>query len=212
MGSLKFDLAGMVFGKLTVIRRVRNGKNCSVRWESVCECGGKTISDSFALRIGKSKSCGCIQREIAKKMKTTHDRFGTAEYSSWQHMKDRCLNKKNDAYKYYGERGITVCDSWIVFENFYKDMGKCPNKMTLERIDNFDSYFKQNCKWATRKEQSNNTRRNHLLELNGVTMNIKQWSEVIGINYKTLLGRINDSGWSIERALTTPLLKQSSRE
>jgi len=116
-------------------------------------------------------------------------------------MKTRCTNLNTPAYKNYGERGITICESWLVFENFYEDMGDRPEGKTLERMNNSKGYYKENCKWATTKEQNRNTRQIKLLSHKGETLCMKEWAEKLSIPYPTLQDRIR-RGWSVERALT----------
>jgi len=132
-----------------------------------------------------------------------HGLYRTPSYRSWQKMRARCLNTNHKHYSNYGGRGITICERWNDFRNFFADMGERPEGMTLERIDNSKGYSPENCRWATRKEQQNNMRRNRILQLNGKSMNLTQWAEYLGIKRKTLEKRLNIFGWSVERALTT---------
>jgi hypothetical protein len=115
-------------------------------------------------------------------------------------MKNRCNNPKDIYYKNYGGRGITYCDEWEWFENFLRDMGQCPEGMTLERIDNNGNYCRENCRWATRVEQMNNTRSNHWIDYNGDVKTLTQWSKITGISLGTLNKRLKN-GWSIEDTL-----------
>lgn len=126
------------------------------------------------------------------------------EYNSYRAMLKRCYNKNHVAFDRYHGRGISVCERWKKsFVNFYKDMGKRPSiDHTLERIDNTKGYYKENCKWATRKEQGNNRRTNIFLTLNGKTMTLTQWSESLGGTRHLVRLRI-DRGWDLKRALTT---------
>ena len=135
------------------------------------------------------------------------------EYNSWCNMKGRCHNKKHPRYKEWGGKGITVCDEWLYdFERFYSDMGPRPSPShSLDRIDGSMGYSKENCRWATKKEQSENRPSwVNEIEFNGKKMTITEWAKVVGISRKSLYGRI-ESGWSIEEALTTKKL-YSKRE
>lgn len=129
-----------------------------------------------------------------------HKMVGTRIYKSWSMMKNRCSNKNNPYYKNYGGRGIKVCDEWLNFINFYADMGERPKGKSLDRIDNNKGYCKSNCKWATREEQMNNMRRNHLITYNGRTQNVSQWAKEFNIKNSVVFGRLK-IGWSIEKAL-----------
>lgn len=124
----------------------------------------------------------------------------------WRSMRNRCLNPKSRGYENYGGRGIKVCDRWLgSFDNFKNDMGERLSGMTLERINNDGDYEPSNCRWATRKEQQNNKRNNILMTLNGVTKNVMEWSEELGIGYTTLLLRRTRYGWTDAEILTTPV-------
>lgn len=128
--------------------------------------------------------------------------FGTKEYSTWGSMKARCSNPKNPRFKRYGGRGIKVCDRWNSFENFFSDMGARPEGMTLERINNDGNYEPTNYRWATRKEQLQNTSRIRHLTYNGQTLSLADWARKIGINANTLTMRLNAYGWTVEKALS----------
>ena len=124
------------------------------------------------------------------------------EYRIWQAMKDRCFRKKNPHYKNYGARGITVCERWInSFTNFIDDMGRRPDKMTLERKNNNGNYCPENCVWDTSLAQNNNSRHCRFVEFNGETKSVRQWAYSLGIPWNTLGARFRN-GWSKERALT----------
>ena len=121
-------------------------------------------------------------------------------------MKTRCYNKNNKDYKYYGDRGITVCDRWIAsFKDFLEDMGNRPDGMTLDRIDNNSNYELSNCRWATRNEQNNNRRYNYSIEFRGKKRNAAQIARMIGMTPGALQGRLY-SGWSVERAINQPVI------
>jgi hypothetical protein len=119
-------------------------------------------------------------------------------------MRDRCRNPKHRAYKNYGGRGITVCERWNSFENFYADVGDRPSpKHSIDRIDNDLGYEPGNVRWADQKTQSRNSRRNRLVAINGETLCLQDWAERMGLGRCTIYDRLR-RGWSIERALTTP--------
>jgi hypothetical protein len=131
----------------------------------------------------------------------------TKEYSAWVGMHGRCFNPKNHKYADYGGRGITVCDRWrYSFENFLADMGRKPSlKHSLGRIDNDGNYEPGNCRWETIAQQTRNRRSNRLLTIHGETLCLTDWAKRYGLPPRTVLARVRDYGWTIERALTTPL-------
>ena len=129
-------------------------------------------------------------------------RSRTKLYNSWNTMIQRCTNPNNKNYPWYGGRGVEVCLEWHHFENFLEDMGKRPEGMSLGRIDNDGPYCKDNCRWATAKQQAQNRRSCHLLEYAGKIHSIMEWSKLLGIPHSVLYGRIRH-GWSVEKALTT---------
>ena len=132
-----------------------------------------------------------------------HGMARTLTYKSWLKMKERCNCKTSNRYNIYGERGISICKKWESFESFYEDMGERPNGKTLDRIDNDGNYFKENCRWATPKQQSNNRRTNHLITHKGETHNLNEWADIMGIKRKTLQSRITQYKWPIIKALST---------
>ena len=120
-------------------------------------------------------------------------------------MVQRCTNPNDEAYHNYGARGISVCDRWLDFANFLEDMGESPPRLTIDRIDNNRGYEPGNCRWATYKEQMNNVRYNRIIEFDGKTLTLQQWSEESGINIGTLRNRLFVNNWPIADALTQPL-------
>ena len=194
---------GDKYNRLTAVRFDHQNKHGSQFWLFRCSCGNEKVIEVNSVKRNLTKSCGCLKREQNKRgMARKHGMRYTREYGIWTDMKSRCLNKNRSKYKSYGARGIEICKRWMKFENFYKDMGKAPEGKSLDRIDNNGNYEPSNCRWATRIQQANNTRRNHFLTYNGKTMTIAQWTDEVGITYMVLWSRINKYGWSIEKALS----------
>ena len=141
----------------------------------------------------------------------THGMHKTPEYRSWDSMKQRCTNAKSPSAKNYKDRGITVCERWSVFHNFFEDMGPRPSiSHTLERIDNAKGYYPENCRWATKLEQQRNRRTARLLTFQGETKTIHEWCKIANISWSALSRRI-DRGWSVEDALITPPIPENMR-
>lgn len=124
--------------------------------------------------------------------------------NSWRAMKSRCQDPNSDEYFRYGGSGITVIERWNEFENFLADMGeRTDDKLSIERIDGTKGYYKENCKWATKEEQGNNSKINHPLTYNGKTQNVSQWARELKIPVYTLYQRIS-KGWTDEETLSIP--------
>lgn len=203
------DLTTRRFGRLIVIQRVFDNRYEKPVWLCKCDCGKEKIIYGNSLRMGATQSCGCLQIEIVTHSNTKHGHSKNKKrskiYSTWSDMIQRCTNPKDTGFHNYGGRGITVCKRWMKFENFLKDMGEPPtNKHQLDRIDNDKNYCKTNCCWSTRKQQQRNKRNNHIVVHNGQTQCVASWAEEYTIKHGTLRTRLA-RGWSIKRALTTPI-------
>jgi hypothetical protein len=185
-------------------------KGCKHTWNCKClyeGCGNETVVASSDLKSGHTKSCGCYGKTVA----TTHGKCKSPEYQIWCGMIGRCYNEKREQYPDYGGRGIIVCDRWLSFENFYADMGSRPSlEHSVDRKDNGGNYCPENCYWATKVQQNNNTRRNRFLTHNGKTQTVSQWAREIGISITTLHQRIFICKWTVEKALTTPVRKTAT--
>ena len=158
-GILRLDLTGQIFGRLLVTERASNHKDGSILWKCKCECGSEKIIRAAYLRNGTTTSCGCFRKESVSKRRKTHGLTETRQYRIWSCMLTRCLNKTATNYYAYGGRGIKVCDEWLLFENFFKDMGTPNADESIDRIDVDGNYELSNCKWATKNEQAKNKRK-----------------------------------------------------
>jgi hypothetical protein len=156
------DLTGQRFGHLTVLDKAGTTPAGKTIWHCRCSCGNETSVPAGALRTGNTVSCGCYRRELARMRNFAHghtvERKPSPEYSSWKAMKGRCFDPNDANYRYYGGRGITVCERWLAFPNFLHDMGLRPEGKTLDRFDNDKDYRPSNCRWATPAQQSRNRR------------------------------------------------------
>lgn len=159
MGRKVKDRTGQRFGRLYVIEDTgkRDNNRCII-YKCKCDCGNYTEVPIYRLRTGHTRSCGCLVKTNGLKHGHSPNGKKSTSYISWYSMKQRCLNPNNRYYKYYGGRGITICERWMKFENFLEDMGERPKELSLDRIDNDGNYEPSNCKWSTRKEQQNNRR------------------------------------------------------
>lgn len=200
---IKFE-PGRRFGRLVVLGKDAGATPASgSRWLCQCDCGTIRSFIGSLLRRGDARSCGCLRREIARATFTTHGQSESAEFKIWLGILQRCTNPNNRAYRDYGGRGITVCERWESFENFYADMGERPAGHSIDRIDNDGPYCPENCHWATRGEQRRNSRKVIRVEYQGKTMVLLDWAKELGFTYPTLKHRFQ-RGWSVERAFTTP--------
>lgn len=193
------DITGQRFGRLTVLYRLHNIKG-KTKWFCVCDCGNLkevTLSD---LKKGNTQSCGCLYKDIH----TKHKKCDTRLYCIFGAVKSRCYNKNNKRYKDYGGRGIAVCDEWKDdFMSFYNwaILNGYKDTLTIDRIDVNGNYEPSNCRWVTPKQQARNRRSNRNYTINGETHCLKEWCEIVGLNYRTVQYRINILNQNIERAL-----------
>ena len=205
------DRTGEKHGRLTVLWRAENKvePSGSIRatWRCICDCGNGVTVTGHALAKGHTRSCGCLTKEKPIK----HGMARTLIYRAWSVMVQRATNPDHPSYDRYGGRGITLCERWKSFENFYADMGDRPPDMSLDRIDNNGPYSPENCRWATREQQQNNRRVNTRLTYNGRTLTVAEWGRVTGYGKGPIVQRMQ-SGWPVEAILTTPVAKRSPRQ
>lgn len=202
--SKLIDMTGQRVGMLVVIRQAES-KNGKTFWLCRCDCGATTTvaRSHLSAKTRPTQSCGCLQFSGRYRHGLRHTRL----YNTWSGMIQRCTNPKAVNYRNYGGRGVTVCPEWRVsFEAFHEWAlaNGYADDLTIERIDPDGNYEPTNCRWATRKEQNNNTRRNHCVEYNGVTRTIAEWSDVTGLSRDLIEQRLK-RGWSAEKTLTTKL-------
>ena len=201
---MKFkDLTNQKFGKLLVLKFSHKDKNQTV-WECLCECGNITYVKSVNLKNNRTKSCGCLKKELMINRNVKHNQTSSKLYMIWKTMKQRCYNPKNKSYKNYGGREISICDEWINdFNSFYNWSIENNYKegLSIDRIDNNGNYEPSNCRWTTRKTQSNNTRTNRYITINEQTKTLAEWCEVYNMKYQTVHSRLK-KGYNILDALT----------
>jgi len=204
MTLLKREYIGKRFHRLVILNdaepQISPGGRVQKRVLCECDCGKRKTINLASIKRESTRSCGCLHKEA----RGSHGGCHTKSYSCWADIKTRCFNKKHRGYGYYGARGIKICERWMKFENFFEDMGECPDGKSIDRKDNNGNYCKENCRWADRTQQNNNTRRNHFLEFRGKRLTIAQWSRITNIKYHIIYKRIG-KGWSVERTLTEPV-------
>lgn len=196
------DLVGRTFGRLTVLARGDNTPRGQARWLCKCVCGKTLVVMGWSLKSGRTRSCGCLQRELAGKKLTTHGMSGTSTHHAWVRMRRRCSDTNYRSYPWYGGRGIKVCKRWGRFEVFLKDMGERPPGKTLDRINPDGAYKPSNCRWATWVEQGSGRRNNRVVEFEGRKAPLSVLCRGANLPYATVLARLDKLGWPVGRALS----------
>lgn len=149
------DVIGMRFGRLVAVREtVQDGQ--FRKFECLCDCGNLATVRLNGLRGGTTRSCGCLMLETSAQNNRTHGMSGTRTHRIWKAMLTRVRNPNATTAHNYIDRGITVCERWLKFENFLEDMGEAPENLSIDREDNDGDYCKENCRWATQTEQARN--------------------------------------------------------
>lgn len=198
-------LEGQRFGRLVAVEEVGRTNNGNAKWLCKCDCGGQKVVASYALRTGRTQSCGCIKAE-QNHAQGTHHETNSPIYRLWTGIKTRCYNQKEFHYPNYGGRGITVCDEWKgnyeVFRDWCLENGYRKG-LTIDRIDVNGDYCPENCRFATQKVQQNNRTNNRLISYNGETHTMAEWADILGMRYGQLEHRIN-RGWDVHSAFTVP--------
>ena len=192
------DLTGQRFGRLTVLGRAPDrikpsGKH-SKMWKCKCDCGNIKIISRSSLVSGDTISCGCYHKEHIHEYGKTHGLSKDRLYKKWSGIIQRCTNPNNEHYYMYGGRGITICEEWRKdFYSFYSwaIANGYEEGLTIDRIDNNNGYYPENCRWANLETQANNTRRNHYITHNNETKTLTQWARLAEVNVETLRYRVN---------------------
>jgi hypothetical protein len=187
------DLRGKKFGCLTVIERNFSKKRTA--WLCQCDCGKRTVVASGELQSGGTKSCG----HLLVGRKPTHNMSHTPTWNTWTTMIARCQRQKHEHYRYYGGRGIKVCERWQSFANFWADMGTRPDGMTIDRIDGNGNYEPGNCRWATRLEQQQNKPKKRYETTRGL-LTAEEMAEIVGCTTTAIWVRLRN-GWTKEELL-----------
>ena len=209
MGN-KLDCTGKRYGNLIAIRECGRAKDNAILWLCICDCGNHHLARGTYLNRGIITSCGCMKGKKKVATMGTHGMSYSRIYGIWKGVKRRCKSPKFRGYENYGGRGIKVCKEWLGeegFNNFHKwaiENGYQEN-LTIDRIDVNGDYEPDNCRWITNAEQQYNKRTTYYLTYKDEKKNLKEWAQITGIGASTIRSRVYDYGWSVEKALETPV-------
>jgi hypothetical protein len=198
------DLSGKRFGRLIVLNETKdviegNNKCSYVYWKVRCDCGNEKFIRGNLLSYGSVVSCGCYNKEKAIIHGQRVDNTYTSVFSTWNSMMARCYNSNSKSYKYYGGKGIKVCDRWHDIRHFMFDMKDRPEGMQLDRIDGGGDYCLENCRWVNLKTQSSNRSNVKHYEVFGTfIMNLYELSSFLCVSASTLDSR-RRKGWEIHK-------------
>lgn len=179
------DLKGKRFGRLLVVEKCGHiGKY--IGWKCKCDCGNETVVSVNNLQNGSTKSCGCLARELSSERFKKHGKSNYSLYKVWKNIKNRCYNPRTEKYKYYGEKGISMCKEWVGdFTSFYGWSIKNGWKkgLTIDRINVDGNYEPENCRWVTWKTQQRNKSNNIYVNFDNRIVCLKEYSELKSISY-----------------------------
>ena len=196
-------LIGERFGRLTVHDFSHINDKGNIFWECICDCGQIVTVCGGSLTSGNTKSCGCYSRDLTRKRFTKHGMSYDRLYNIWNGMIFRCENYKSTEYGLYGGRGISVCEEWKDYAAFFHwamDNGY-DEDLTLDRINNDDGYYPDNCRWVDFVDQANNRRSNRFITYLGDRHTISEWARLLDIPYHRLHQRINRNNMDICRSV-----------
>lgn len=191
-------LLGERFGRLVVNNFSHVDNRGQMFWECICDCGQTAIVCGSNLTSGQTRSCGCYQRDTAAERANKHGLARDRIYNIWNEMVRRCENTKCGCYDYYGGRGIYVCEEWYDVRNFYEWAinNGYEDGLTIDRINNDDGYYPENCRWVDRRYQANNRRTNHFITYCNVRHTISEWARLFDIPQATLHKRVTHNNIS----------------
>jgi len=198
------DLTGRRFTRLHVLAKEKPRYGTKAFWRCRCDCGNEVIVPSQSLITEATKSCGCLNSEITSARNTRHGLACKEKlYDVWKSMRQRCFNKKSKDYPNYGGRGISVCNEWNDYQNFrtWAMSNGYQEGLSVDRIDVNGNYESSNCRWASDLAQANNTRRNVIITVNGISKTASEWEREMGFCEGTISKRINRYGMSPEEAV-----------
>lgn len=185
---------GTKFARYTVIEKTDQRESGAYLYRCRCECGTEKLITGTALRQGKVQSCGCLRKERQREAVVKHGDYKSRLYKIWDGMIQRCTNPNNKKYQYYGGRGITICTEWLnnyqAFRNWAIESGYDENAeqwaCTLDREDTNGEYGPNNCRWVPQSTQMNNTSRCRIVTVDGVSRNMTQWAQELGVHRSSL--------------------------
>lgn len=191
------NLIGERFGRLVVVSCAGSrgeGRSAKRYWNCVCDCGNTITTTTQSLRKGDTRSCGCLKIDLTKERMTKHGDTGTHLHNVWKTMRRRCYDVNHNDYKWYGSRGVYVCDEWkdnyLAFKEWAENNGYRED-LTIDRIDSDGAYSPDNCRWVSMKEQCNNRHSSIFYTFNGQTHTLAEWSEIYDIPYSRLYSRLH---------------------
>lgn len=197
---------GKRFNRLVVTKDyiTEHGKR---KYLCMCDCGNQIYVPVSNLNSGNTKSCGCLSKEVTSERNYKHGHYGERIYNIWSKMLSRCEKKYETSYLRYGGKGITVCEEWKDFTNFYNWAinNGYSDDLTIDRIDNRKNYCPENCRWASYKQQARNQTSNVIVEYNGESKTLSEWAELFSLPYKTVHLRYRRYNWDISKTLNTPI-------
>lgn len=198
------DRIGQRFGRLVVLETWRPVDKQNAKARCRCDCGVQKDFQLSNLITGRTRSCGCLYKEVRGQQSFKHGACHTPEYNSWATMRQRCLNEQNTSFRHYGSRKIGICERWNDFSAFLEDVGPKPSPShSLDRIDPNGNYEPGNVRWATKKEQARNRRNVRVVEAFGERAPLPYFVERAVVSQQAVHQRLA-KGWSVEAAISTP--------